>query len=180
MDKRKIKMKEVGPERLFLLIAIIAGLAFAIVQPLFIEPDASYHFDKSTYLSNTVVDRASADFPAEDYQSLPVPFTTVSSMMKNGTYYKNFFEKKLPVISKNKVTDKRAIGTKWYKDIMHIVPALGVKLGHAIYPSIGSMVITARIFSLLFFIVSMYFIIKKLKAYKMLFTVISISPVLFN
>ena len=50
MDKRKIKMKEVGPERLFLLIAIIAGLAFAIVQPLFIEPDASYHFDKSTYL----------------------------------------------------------------------------------------------------------------------------------
>nr|WP_259756391.1 DUF2142 domain-containing protein [Lactococcus lactis] len=177
MDKRKIKMKEVRPERLFLLIAIIAGLAFAIVQPLFIEPDASYHFDKSTYLSNTVVDRASADFPAEDYQSLPIPFTTVSSMMKNGTYYKNFFEKKLPVISKNKVADKRAIGTKWYKDIMHIVPALGVKLGHAIYPSIGSMVITARIFSLLFFIVSMYFIIKKLKAYKMLFTVISVSPV---
>ena len=41
LDKRKIKMKEVGPERLFLLIAIIAGLAFAIVQPLFIEPDAS-------------------------------------------------------------------------------------------------------------------------------------------
>lgn len=177
LDKRKLKTEGIRPERVFLLLAIIAGLAFALVQPLFIEPDASYHFDKSTYLSNTVVDRAKVGFPAEDYQSQPVPFTTVSGMMKDGTYFKNFFETKLPVVSRSKVADKRALGTIWYKDVMHIVPALGTKVGHAIYPSIGAMVIAARLFSLIFFIVSMYFIIKKLKAYKMIFAVISLTPV---
>ncbi|MGF1981756.1 DUF2142 domain-containing protein [Lactococcus taiwanensis] len=177
LNNREHRREKVHPERLFLLIAVIAGLAFALVQPLFIEPDASYHFDKSTYISNSVVDRAKIGFPAEDYQSLPVPFTTVSGMLKDGTYYKNFFKKKLPKISKDKVADKRAIGSVWYKDIMHVVPAIGVSLGHAIYPSVGVMVITARLLSLLFFIISMYFIIKKLKAYRMVFVVISISPV---
>lgn len=169
--------KLIKPERLFLMIALVAGLIFTVAQPLFIEPDSSYHFDKSSYLSNTVVDRSKIGFPAEDYQSAPLPFTTVTKMMKEGTYFKNFFETKLPVISKSKVADKRAPGTKWYKDIMHIIPALGIKLGHMIYPSIGSMVLVARLFNLIFFSISMYFIIKKLKAYQMIFTIISVTPI---
>lgn len=75
------------------------------------------------------------------------------------------------------MADKRALGTKWYKDIMHIIPALGIKLGHMIYPSIGSMVLVARLFNLIFFSISMYFIIKKLKAYQMIFTIISVTPI---
>ena len=60
---------------------------------------------------------------------------------------------------------------------MHIIPALGIKLGHMIYPSIGSMVLVARLFNLIFFSISMYFIIKKLKAYQMIFTIISVTPI---
>ncbi|PCS03146.1 DUF2142 domain-containing protein [Lactococcus garvieae] len=59
---------------------------------------------------------------------------------------------------------------------MHIVPGLGVKLGYAIYPSIGSMVLTARVFSLIFFVLSMFFIIKQLRAYQFLFVAISVTP----
>lgn len=55
------------------MIALVAGLIFTVAQPLFIEPDSSYHFDKSSYLSNTVVDRSKIGFPAEDYQSAPLP-----------------------------------------------------------------------------------------------------------
>ncbi|ARE10043.1 hypothetical protein UC317_0037 [Lactococcus lactis subsp. lactis] len=76
---RKEKIK---PERLFLAISLIAGLAFALLQPLFIEPDSSYHFDKAMYISNTVVDRTKVGLSGEDYQSSPIPFTTVSSMMQ--------------------------------------------------------------------------------------------------
>ena len=171
------RVNQIKPEKVFLIIALVAGFAFTFIQPLFIEPDSSYHFDKSTYLTNTVVDRSAIGFPAEDYQSSPVPFSTVSSMMKEGTYFKNFFETKLPVISRNKVIDQRAVGQAWYQDIMHLVPGIGVKLGYVIYPSIGSMVLVARLFNLIFFIVSLYFIIKKLKAYQMVFTVISVTPV---
>lgn len=175
--KEKTQTKKLmKPERLFLIVALVAGLIFAIAQPLFIEPDSSYHFDKSSYLSNTVVDRTKIGFPAEDYQSAPLPFTTVTTKMKDGTYFKDFFETKLPILPKNKVADQRVLGTKWYQDVMHIVPALGVKVGHMIYPSMGSMVLVARFFSLIFFSVAMYFIIKKLKAYQMIFTVISVTP----
>ena len=80
--------------------------------------------------------------------------------MKDGTYFKDFFETKLPLVSKSKVTDKRALGTKWYQDVMHLIPALGVKVGYMIYPSVGSMVLVARLFSLIFFVLTMYFIIK--------------------
>lgn len=175
-QKRSVKTKEIRPEKIFLWIGIVFGLLFALLQPLFIEPDASFHFDKSTYLSNTVVDRAKVGMPAEDYQSAPVPFTTVSTMMKNGTYFKNFFETKLPIENRNKVADQRVVGTKWYMEIMHWIPALGVKIGHLIYPSIGSMILTARIFNLIFFLISMFWIIKKLKAYKMLAAMISLTP----
>lgn len=174
---RKEKIK---PERLFLAISLIAGLAFALLQPLFIEPDSSYHFDKAMYISNTVVDRTKVGLSGEDYQSSPIPFTTVSSMMQKGVYFEKFFETKLPVISKEKVVDKRVKGTKWYKDIMHLVPSFGVKLGHAIFPSIGVMVITARLLVLLFFSISMYFIIRYLKAYRMLFVIISVTPVVIQ
>ena len=172
--------KLMKPERLFLIVALVAGLIFIIAQPLFVEPDASYHFDKSSYLSNTVVDRAQIGFPAEDYQSAPLPFATVTMKMKDGTYFKDFFATKLPLVSKSKVTDKRALGINWYQDIMHLIPALGVKVGYMIYPSVGSMVLVARLFSLIFFVLTMYFIIKKIKAYQMIFTILSVTPVVIQ
>lgn len=86
---RKEKIK---PERLFLAISLIAGLAFALLQPLFIEPDSSYHFDKAMYISNTVVDRTKVGLSGEDYQSSPIPFTTVSSMMQKEFISKNFLK----------------------------------------------------------------------------------------
>ncbi|MFC4653048.1 DUF2142 domain-containing protein [Lactococcus nasutitermitis] len=174
--RRQRKEKRISkPENIFLIIAVVLGLAFAVFQPLFIEPDASYHFDSATYISNTVVNRAKVGFPAEDYQSTPVPFTTVSTMMKKGTYFKNFFETKLPIISHSKV-ESRIVQLSWRNKLMHSVAALGVKIGHMIYPSIGAMIITARIFNLIFFIVAMYFIIKKLKVYQWLFVFVSLTP----
>lgn len=96
-QKRKKTLNK--PENIFLIFATVLGLAFALIQPLFVEPDSSYHFDHAMYISNTVVDRAKIGFPAEDYQSAPIPFNTVSEMKKEGRYFKNFFETKLPLIS---------------------------------------------------------------------------------
>lgn len=170
------------PENIFLVFAIFFGLLFSFVQPLFNEPDSSYHFDHAMYISNTVVDRSAIGFSGEDYQSQPIAFTKVSDMKAEGTYFKNFFETKLPLIHKKDADPRasRGYGTKWdltwYNDVMHIVPGLGVKLGYAIYPSIGSMVLTARVFSLIFFVLSMFFIIKQLRAYQFLFVAISVTP----
>ena len=173
-------------EFLFLVIAISFGLLYALFQPLFFEPDSSYHFDKSMYLSNTVVDRTTVNFAGEDYQSQPIPFTTISNMMQQGVYYKNFFETELQLISKKNANSRisKNYGTKqdihWYNDWMHIIPAIGVKLGYMINPTIASMVIVARLMNLLFFTLSMFFIIKFLKGYKLVFVAISITPTIIQ
>lgn len=175
--------KKVKEENIFLFLSIFFGLLFSFVQPLFFEPDSSFHFDSSMYISNTVVDRTAVGFSGEDYHSVPVPFTKVVDMHAEGTYYKNFFKTKLPLVHKKNADSRISsrYGTDhdltWKNDVMHIVPALGVKLGYKISPTIGSMVITARILNVLFYSLSLFFVIKFLKAYKYVFVAISLTPV---
>ncbi|WP_285141614.1 hypothetical protein [Lactococcus petauri] len=103
------------------------------------------------YISNTVVYRSPVGFSGEDYQSHLIAFTKVSEMKTEGTYFNSFLTK-LPLIHKKAADPRvsRGYGTKWdltwYNDVMHVVSGLGVKLGYAIYSSIGSMVLTARAF----------------------------------
>ncbi|MDR2977346.1 MAG: DUF2142 domain-containing protein [Streptococcaceae bacterium] len=181
------KFSGIKPESIFLCVAVVIGLVFAIFQPLFIEPDSSYHFEKSTYIANTVVDRAKIGFFGEDYDNhtqVEPPYVSdwkkgvswMSSTVADGSYFKLFFQTKLPTVNKDQVQDKRVEGSTWLNDISHDVPALGVMIGHAIYPSLGSMVITARILNLTFFILCLFFIIKRLAAYKLLFVFVSLSP----
>lgn len=165
--------KGIKPETLFLIIASIFGTIYVLFQPLFIEPDSSFHFDKTTYISNTVVDRGSLGFTGEDYQHNYEYFTNEYKM---GTYFDKFFIKKLPVIDRSNVQDKRAIGSSWKNNIMHIVPGLGVKFGWRVYPSIGIMIIFGRLFNFIFFIFCMYFIIKRLKVYQLGFAIVSVTP----
>lgn len=174
--ERKSKSEKDNIAKIFLVIAMTVGMISSLIQPLFIEPDASFHFDSASYIADTVVDRAKVGFPQEDYESSPVPFSTVSTMKKEGVYFKKFFETKLTVVPKSKVADKRVIKLSWTQQAMHLIPALGIKMGHMIYPSIGAMIITARLFNLIFFALAMFFIIKNLKAYRLLFTAISLTP----
>ncbi|GAB2025282.1 DUF2142 domain-containing protein [Lactovum odontotermitis] len=187
-------MTGVKPESIFLVVAVVMGMIFAIFQPLFIEPDSSFHFEKSSYIANTVVDRSKIGFFGEDYGNVTVDrdsygytgplnisdwkkgVSWISKTAEKGTYFKLFFQTKLPTIDKDKVQDNRVKGATWLNDISHDVPALGIMIGHALYPSLGSMVITARILNLTFFVLCLYFIIKRLIAYKLLFVFVSLSP----
>lgn len=85
---RKEKIK---PERLFLAISLIAGLAFALLQPLFIEPDSSYHFDKAMYISNTVVDRTKVGLSGKII-SPPYPFYYCEQHDAKGVYFEKFLK----------------------------------------------------------------------------------------
>lgn len=183
ISRIKNRYKKIKEENIFLVLSLFFGLLFSFVQPLFFEPDSSFHFDSSMYISNTVVDRTAVGFSGEDYHSMPVPFTKIVDMQAEGTYNNSFFETKLPLIHKKNADSRISsrYGTDhdltWKNDVMHIVPALGVKLGYLISPTIGAMVITARVLNVLFFSFSLFFVIKFLKAYKYVFAAISLTPV---
>lgn len=182
VSRMNYQTKAIKPEYVFLVLSLLFGLLFSFVQPLFFEPDSSFHFDSSMYISDTVVDRESVGFSGEDFQSTPISFTKIVDMERDGTYEKNFFKTKLPLIHK-KNADSRISGgygtdddLQWWNDIMHVIPALGVKLGYMFQPTIGSMVITARVLSVLFFSISLFIVIKLLKAYHYVFVIVSLTP----
>ncbi|MFG7388155.1 DUF2142 domain-containing protein [Lactococcus lactis] len=67
-----------------------------------------------------------------------------------------------------------------YNYIGHIIPAVGVWLGYHIYPSMGVMIVVARLFSMFVYSLIMFFIIKYIKFGKLLFATIGLSPVIMN
>lgn len=160
-------------EYVFLIIGLVFGFAYMLLQPIFIEPDSSFHFESATYLSNTVVDRGSLGFHGEDYQQ---NFDYFTSEYRQGDYFTKFFKTKLPTTAKENVQDKRVVGHKWQHDLMHVIPAIGIKAAYMIYPSIGVMTIGGRLFNLIFYLLTLFFIIKKLKAYKLIFVMVSVTP----
>lgn len=104
ISRIKSRYKKIKEENIFLVLSLFFGLLFSFVQPLFFEPDSSFHFDSSMYISNTVVDRTAVGFSGEDYHSMPVPFTKIVDMQAEGTYNNSFFETKLPLIHKKMQT----------------------------------------------------------------------------
>ncbi|HAV95461.1 MAG TPA: hypothetical protein DCW64_07210, partial [Lactococcus lactis] len=67
-----------------------------------------------------------------------------------------------------------------YNFLGHIVPAAGVWLGYHIYPSMGMMIVCARLLSMFVYSLILFFIIKYVKRGKLVFTIIGLSPVVMN
>lgn len=65
-------------------------------------------------------------------------------------------------------------------DVMHIPSALGILLGKLIHPSVGVMVIFGRLFSLIFYAVSVYLIIKHIKYGKWVLLFVSTLPMMIH
>lgn len=82
--------------------------------------------------------------------------------IKEGKYIQKYFQQKLELITKEKILDKRAIRNKsLFNNVTHFFPALGIFIGYHIYPSIGSMVVTASLIMVLIYSTAFYLIIKK-------------------
>lgn len=66
------------------------------------------------------------------------------------------------------------------KNIMHLPQLLGMLLGKIIYPSIGVMVTLGRAFNALFYIIGMYFILKKMRYGQLPLFLISLLPIMIQ
>jgi len=174
LPKRKTKRREkVGIEKIFLFLSLFFGMIFSFVFPVFYEGDAQFHFDYSSYQVNTVVDREVIDSNAS------FGYSQEFKAIKEGEYLQKYFRHKLERIPKKQVLDKRAIRNRsLFNDVTHFFPALGVFIGYHIYPSVGSMVVTARLVMVLVYSVSFYWILKKIYYGKYLFFLTVCTPVM--
>ena len=162
--------------KIYLLIAILGGMIISIAMPLFNEPDGQYHFAVSSAMVGLNTDISRYGEPE-----------TSSGMGNQQIFYRkgNFFQQYFLTEAKiYPVKDSpRSLGLDdklRYNYIGHIIPAVGVWLGYHIYPSMGVMIVVARLFSMFVYSLIMFFIIKYIKFGKLLFATIGLSPVIMN
>jgi len=162
------------PELVFLCITTFFGILSVISMPILGAPDENQHFQ---------VEYAIFSSHKAASQDLVLSESIVQSYVKNG--YSGLFTNKtsaqndgVGVNTGSRVFDKRTSAS--IKDLFRLPQALGIAVGRIIYPSIGSMVLTGRIFNLAVYIAILYFIIKKVKYGKWAFLFIACLPMMIQ
>ena len=160
---------------MFAILATFFGLASLFLMPLLNAPDENQHFqvEYAIFSSNKKVP-----------ESLVLNEQIVLSAVQNENY-SHFFNIN-PDVKKDGVSIN--IGSLVFDgktrasvfDVMRLPQALGVLTGRLIHPSIGVMVITGRLFALILYIVSLYFIIKKVHYGKWVFMTIASLPIMIH
>lgn len=159
--------------KLYLFLALFIGIVLSIAMPLFNEPDGQYHYTASTNIAGL-----SNDLSAYGEISIGTGIDQQIPHYQSGNFFETYLENK---IKRMPVDDlPRDAGKSDYDYWGHLVPAAGVWLGHALYPSIGVMVVVARLFTTFVCSLLMFLIIKWVKAGKLLFFALSLSPVITN
>ncbi|MEI3626299.1 hypothetical protein AMHIJAGA_01027 [Lactococcus lactis] len=181
-EKKSVSSSVVGEKskvhKVYLIISVLLGMILAIGMPFFNEPDGQYHYVVSSNMANL-----SNDISAYGEPEIGTGIDQQIKAYQQGDYFQTYYLTKIVEMPMNKqpregLTENPNL--KSYNFWGHLIPSIGVWLGHKIYPSIGVMITTARLFSVLINSLLMFFIIKFVKKGKMIFVALSLTPVTLN
>jgi uncharacterized membrane protein len=161
--------------KVYLIVAVLLGLVLSIAMPPFSEPDGQVHFVSAAKIVNVIPDMSQI---AETGKGGGINFQRAG--FQDGSHFKRYYESKVQLIKADQLPVNYGLSLTSYSFWGRLVPAVGLWIGYHVYPSIGVMVIFGRLISMLVFSVLMYFIIKSLKRYKLLFTSLMLCPVVLN
>ena len=173
VDRKKIKV-----HKIYLIVSILLGIILAIGMPFFNEPDGQFHYVVSSNMVNL-----SNDISAYGEPSIGTGIDQQTKAYQQGVYFQKYYLTKIVEMPMGKQPREEVTenpNSKSYNFWGHLIPALGVWIGHKIYPSIGVMITTARLFSVLMNSLLMFLIIKSVKKGKMIFVALSLTPVTLN
>lgn len=172
--RKKVTTKKV--HKIYLLIAVLGGLLISVAMPLFNEPDGQYHFAVSSAMVGL-----NTDISKYGEKDIASGMEGQKDFYRKGTFVEQYLLTKATLYPIKDSPRDLGLDNKFsYNYIGHIIPAVGIWLGYHLYPSMGMMIIVARIFSMLFYSLIMYFIIRHLKFGQLLFATVSLSPVIMN
>lgn len=164
--------------KIYLTLALFFGIIFSVGLPLFNEPDGVYHYVNSSNMVGLTNDVSAY---GETRQWFGDQFAHQRENYQNGTFFEKYFETQVELMPIEKLPRSNKLPSiKSYDYWGHVIPAIGVWLGYHIYPSMGVMIVTARLFNMFVLSIGMFFVIKFVKKGKLLFTLISLSPVIVN
>lgn len=172
-DLRESTLKKI--HKIYLVIALLFGVAFSIGMPLFSEPDGQWH-----YIVESSMVGLSNDMSVYGEQNTSGSYVAAIQNYRNGTYFQNYYETKVRLIPISQQylrgTNNLPSKTSFYY-LARVIPAIGIWIGYHIYPSMGVMVTFGRLLNMLVLTLLTYWIIKRVRKGKLLFTIIALSPV---
>ncbi|WP_159795605.1 DUF2142 domain-containing protein [Streptococcus halichoeri] len=159
----------------FFVLGLTITFVFSLLMPFFNEPDGQYHLAVSGRIGNTVIDTSR-------YGELDIISGMVSQQdsYKDGTRFEKYYLNRAKFISWQEAP--REVNYSKFNFVYwgHVIPAIGLRLGRLIYPSMGVMITVARLFTSLMAIIALTLIIKSLKKGHLIYFAVFLSPVALN
>lgn len=156
-----MKLSEKKPEHIFLLLSSIFVGFMIFFMPLNRVPDETTH---ASFAWETIYDQDQGNFRWRG-------IIGYEPNIDKDDYIRLFTEKVDLSNEKHKFTFK-------IERVQHLPTIIGLWLGSIIYPSIGVMMTVGRIFNAVFYIVSLFWIIKYMKYGKHALVFISLLPIM--
>lgn len=164
---------EVDCSKLFFCLMLMFGVLSIFLSFPLSNGDEGYHLSKSyQYFTQSSPEEMS------ESRLRNIELNVIKqNRVENDFSIKEFFYHKLDGVEKDRFKLNILFNDSIFirLDIAHFIPALGVLLGRAIYPSYGVMMLFGRLFNLLFFCICFSFLLKVSKIGKwnliLLFTV---------
>lgn len=157
--------KHIKIEKIFLILASIFGVITMFVQPLLSVPDESVHFRHSYAIFH-------GDAREENFKGFSdLDRVAVQESYSNGSFVDKY------IISKRDYKDNPLSFNLHYRRIQYLPQAIGILIGERIYPSLGVVMGFGRLINLIFYIVCMYFAIKKAKFAQWFMAIVALFPI---
>ncbi|MDR2833108.1 MAG: DUF2142 domain-containing protein, partial [Streptococcaceae bacterium] len=164
--------------KIYLMLAISLGTILAIGMPFFNEPDGVYHFVNSANIANLTVDVSAY---GETDQWFGDQFAAQRPNRQDGTFFQKYFKNEVQLMNqKNLPRLQTTPGKTSFRYWSAIIPAIGVWVGYHIYPSMGVMIVVARLVNMFLLSLGMFFIIKYVQKGKLFFILSVLNPVTLN
>ncbi|MCE7697943.1 MAG: DUF2142 domain-containing protein [Methanobacterium paludis] len=177
-----MKLKSIKPETIFLILAIIYGLTFLLINPPFQVPDEDIHFYKALGLTEGYLMPEKIGNGA----GFPVPEDTcklIESFPPNINFYKkltiNDITSRINVnIDKNTTSfvDLSFIIAVTYSPIPYIIPSSAISIGKFFDLSPLLLLYLARLANLIVWILLVYLAIRVIPVHKWVLLMIALMP----
>lgn len=184
--KGKLLLKKIiqDPASFFLLLGAPIGLFFLIAIPPFQAPDEQAHFFKAYSISklNIVQDNIGRENSGAYLPRALVEYQRV--VMRGNLAYDDKAKYTVDTVRDSfdiKIDEKDTVGAGFvnlatYSPVAYIPQAIGIGLANLFTDRVAVIFYAARVFSLLFYIIAIYLILKISKIGSWVFALIALSP----
>ncbi len=167
--RKRIESFLENPEKVFILTALVFGLASIIIMPIFMVPDETVHFYRAYQIGegHLVSENINDEIGGRVTKIIAIPQTATEKKVVSP---RDYFDKTAPEVFVKFPTAAQ------YSPVGYIPQAVGIDLGRIIHRSLGSMVLIGRLSNLAVYVALIVLAIKIARQGKWVYVVAGLLP----